>query len=91
VLSLHDGDFQSEKTSYVMKVTRKSLITKIVHTRDLPITTEQMAAYQGGALLQDAFPDLSPPEREFILSGITPDEWKRHVLGADDESEEDRP
>ena len=31
----------------------------------------------GGQLLQDAFPELSVPEREFILSGTTPAEWDK--------------
>lgn len=32
-------------------------------------------AYKNGALLQDAFPFLSDGEREFLKSGITPEEW----------------
>ena len=28
-----------------------------------------------GTSIQDAFPYLSPEEREFILTGITPKEW----------------
>lgn len=27
-------------------------------------------------LIQDFFPELSPDEREFILTGITPEEWE---------------
>ena len=34
-----------------------------------------MAAFQRGALVQDAFPHLSPDEREFIITGITKEEW----------------
>ena len=29
-----------------------------------------------GTLIQYAFPKLSPDEREFILTGVTPKEWK---------------
>ena len=32
--------------------------------------------YNKGALIQDAFPNLSVDEREFLLSGLTPDQWK---------------
>jgi hypothetical protein len=34
-----------------------------------------MAAYNSGALIQVAFPDLTADQREFILTGITKDEW----------------
>jgi hypothetical protein len=64
-----------------MKITRISTITGIEHSRDLPITEEQLKAHEQGALLQDAFPDLAPPLREFIKSGITPEEWNAHVVG----------
>lgn len=28
-----------------------------------------------GALIQNAFPTLAPDEREFLMTGITPEEW----------------
>jgi hypothetical protein len=70
-----------------MNITRKSMVSGEVHTLDLPVTAEQMAAYEVGALLQDAFPNLAPPEREFILTGITPEEWQTHVVGPPDDEE----
>jgi hypothetical protein len=33
-------------------------------------------AYKKGMLIQDAFPDLSNDAREFIISGITKEEWE---------------
>jgi hypothetical protein len=33
--------------------------------------------YNQGAMIQDAFPFLSAEEREFLMTGIRPDEWKR--------------
>lgn len=32
-----------------------------------------------GRVIQDAFPFLSADEREFILTGMTPDMWDRMV------------
>ena len=59
-----------------MKITRISTITGIERTLDLDITQAQLDRYQlGGVLLQDAFPQLKPGEREFIKSGITEVEW----------------
>jgi hypothetical protein len=47
-----------------------------VNEMDLDITPEQLESYElFGVLLQDAFPNLSPDEREFIKTGITPEEW----------------
>lgn len=31
--------------------------------------------YCAGALIQQAFPFLSAEEREFLMTGITPEEW----------------
>jgi hypothetical protein len=31
--------------------------------------------WERGVLIQDAMPHLSPDEREFLMTGITPDEW----------------
>lgn len=37
--------------------------------------TQAYEAWQDGVLIQNAFPMLSAEEREFIKTGITPDEW----------------
>lgn len=63
-----------------MLVRRKSTLTGMYHTMDLDVTKQQMEDYQNKVgLLQNIFPNLSPPEREFIKSGITPDEWDTMV------------
>ena len=36
----------------------------------------------GGRFLQDILPDRSPAEREFILSGTMPSEWRWKPAGA---------
>lgn len=59
-----------------MKVMRRSPLTKITETRDLPITPEQIARYNEGALIQDAFSNLTPGEREFLKTGYTEDDWR---------------
>ena len=78
-----------------MRITRKSMVTGKTHTLDLPVTEEQLAAYEAGAQLQVAFPDLPAPQREFIKTGITPEEWLKHVIGPaeepDDEEDETQP
>jgi hypothetical protein len=58
-----------------MKIVRKSLITGKIRSRDLPVTEAQLTAWRKGTLIQDAMPQLSADEREFIKTGITADEW----------------
>lgn len=58
-----------------MLITRKSLISGNINTMSLPITEEQYNAWEQGTLVQVAMPHLSPDEREFVMTGITPTEW----------------
>lgn len=59
-----------------MLVERTSVISGQVNTMALPITVDQLENYYlKGMLLQDAFPNLSPSQREFIKTGITAKEW----------------
>lgn len=67
-----------------MKVTRQSILTGIVRTRELDITQEQLQAWRMGALIQDAMPQLSVSDREFVVNGITDEEWKE-TFGEEDE------
>jgi|TARA_B100000085_G_scaffold261325_1_gene265535 hypothetical protein len=58
-----------------MIFTRKSIISGIKRDMDLPVTQEQYDRYKSGWYIQDAFPNLSDDEREFIISGVTAEEW----------------
>lgn len=58
-----------------MQVVRTSLISGITRSLEIPCTEKQMADYQNGALIQVAFHNLTADEREYILTGITKDEW----------------
>ena len=58
-----------------MKITRTNPLTSTTLTLDLAVTPAQYAAWEGGALAQDAFPGLDADGREFIISGIAPGEW----------------
>ena len=67
-----------------MKITRKSILTGIVRTREIDVTVEQVEAWKMGALIQDVMPHLPVSDREFIVNGITDVEW-RQVFGESDE------
>lgn len=60
-----------------MQITRRSMFTNKVHTLDLPVTQEQINAWRNGKLIQDAMPNLTPAEREFIKTGVTQEEWNK--------------
>ena len=59
-----------------MKVTRTSMFTGITRTIDLPITEHDLRAWNNGMLIQNACPDLTADEREFIMTGVTSEEWE---------------
>ena len=67
-----------------MIITRQSPISGKIHSLDLPITEQQVAAWQSGVLIQNAFPNLSPDEREFLKTGITAEEWEA-MFGGEEE------
>lgn len=61
----------------MLEVTKKSILSGKTNTMTLDITQEHLDMYEqvGGLLVQAAFPNLSKEEREFLISGITPEEW----------------
>lgn len=60
-----------------MNITRKSSYSGVIRTLDLPITEEQMNNFNNGMHVQRAFPNLPADQREFILTGITSEEWNK--------------
>ncbi len=62
-----------------MIITRTSPMTGMINTMDVAVTEVQIARWQGGMLIQDAMPDLSVDEREFIMTGMTPADWENMV------------
>jgi len=58
-----------------MLIEREDPFTGVKNTMELPITEEQMRRYDEGALIQVAFPNLTPSQREFIQTGLTEEAW----------------
>jgi len=69
-----------------MIVKKTSAVSWKENTMDLDITQDQLDSWLGGQLIQDAMPNLTPDEREFLISGTTPEEWK-DIFGEEDEDE----
>ena len=53
----------------------QSASTGRIHNRILEITEAQVYDWANGASIQVAMPSLSPGEREFLMTGITSEEW----------------
>ena len=69
-------DFEMEPSPTGTLVTRTSIFTQKRNTMDLPIPASAIERYRNeGGLVQDHFPQLDADQREFILSGATPEEW----------------
>jgi len=72
-----------------MKVMRKSILTGLEREKDLNITQEQLDSWMSGEkFAQDAFPQLSPEDREFIMTGISDEEWTDLMLDKEGDTED---
>lgn len=54
---------------------KTSLYTGKVNSMLLDITNDQIEEWENGKLIQDAMPNLTADEREFMISGATPEDW----------------
>jgi hypothetical protein len=66
-----------------MVITRISPFTGITRMREITVTQEQLDRWQAGELIQNAMPNLSADDREFVMTGITAEEWDE-AFGEDD-------
>lgn len=61
------------------QIIRTSPLSGKANVMVLPISPDTydacVAEWEGGKMIQDAFPMLTAGEREFIKTGITPAEW----------------
>ena len=61
-----------------MLITKTSRISGMISTMDLDITSEQLSRIEEGReLIQNIVPHLTSEEREFLITGITPQEWDK--------------
>lgn len=73
-----------------INLTSESLFTGKTHTMFLAISEQQYVDWATGKThghIQVLFPHLTPDEREFMLSGVTPEEWDQEM--SEDEDDED--
>jgi len=65
----------------MITLTKISMLTGKLNKITLPITQAEYdkaeQARKGGMYIQDAYPTLTADQREFLISGATPEEWDR--------------
>jgi hypothetical protein len=62
-------------TGVFMKITKRSPLTGKMNIVEMPVTDKQLADWTNGTLIHIAMPHLTADEREFLITGYTPDDW----------------
>ncbi len=62
-----------------MIITRTSPFSHKTNSMDLDVTEDQISDWVSGTLIHDAMPHLTPEQREFIMTGVTSEEWDEMV------------
>lgn len=70
-----------------MLVTRTSKWSGVTRSMELDVTEQEFINWRNGELVQNAFPNLTASEREFLISGMTDEEWDE-AFGSDDYEDE---
>ena len=59
-----------------MRIRMRSRLSGNWHDREINVSQHDLDAWKkSGQHVQHAFPYLSADDREFLLTGITPEEW----------------
>ena len=67
-----------------MEIIMASSATGNVNKMFINVTEEQLSHYvESGMCIQDALPQLTAEEREFLMTGITPVEWNE-IFGSEE-------
>jgi hypothetical protein len=66
-----------------VKITRISPFSGKENTQELDITMLEHMKWIEGTVIQHAMPRLTADEREYVMTGILPDEWDK-MMGEED-------
>jgi len=58
-----------------MLIRRKSQLTGKTREKEIDVDQQQLLNWASGIHIQHAMPNVSAEDREFIMTGITPEEW----------------
>lgn len=59
-----------------MLITKFSPHSMRDNTREIDVTQSQLDRWQAGELIQNVMPHLSADDREFLMTGLTPEDWE---------------
>jgi len=65
------------------KVERTSPLTGLTNSIMIEVTNEELLRWKNGELIQDCFPNLTPDERQFMITGYTPED-RLAIFGDED-------
>ena len=69
-----------------MLIRRQSVVSGTIRSRNIPVNPEDFLAWENNlGSIEELMPYLNDADREFILSGMTPDEWKEAFVELVDE------
>jgi len=73
-----------------MIFTKTSVFSGKANSMELPITEQQYDEWMAyprheRPFVQHSFPQLNPEQREFLINGVTPDEWLE-AFGTEEDS-----
>ena len=61
-----------------MLITKFSPHSMRDNTREIDVSQSQLDRWKAGELIQNVMPSISADDREFLMTGITPEEWDEH-------------
>ena len=77
-----------------MIVVNRSTYSNKIHSMNMDISEAELLRWCEGVprlKIQDAFPNLTPDEREFLMTGIIQEEWDTLFPPEDEEGDDDAP
>lgn len=60
------------------KISKRNMLTGKINVMELPITQEDLEKWESGTeLIQNVFPNLTAEQREFLMTGMLPEEQSK--------------
>jgi hypothetical protein len=63
-----------------MLITKFSPHSMRDNSREIDVSQSQLDRWKAGELIQNVMPHLSADDREFLMTGLTPQDWEEMFL-----------